>query len=76
MPRVTVTTVQPLSSEQRSQLVTALQKKHPNQTVDVKEVVDPKILGGVRVTIDSREFDSTFSAKFDQIKTHLVSTLN
>lgn len=72
VPQAVVTTAVPLTKKQLEVLTTALEKKYPAFTV--KEVVDAKVLGGVRLTIGSREIDATLQHKLEQVRTALGAT--
>lgn len=67
-----VTTVVPLTQKQVSTLKTALQQKYP--AVVLREVIDPTVLGGIRVTIGSREIDATLEHKLRQVRLALETT--
>jgi F-type H+-transporting ATPase subunit delta len=57
----------PLSDEQQRRLGEALSKTTGKQ-VEVKVVVDPKVLGGVVATIGDTVIDGTIRSKLDQLR--------
>ena len=72
MLKVTATTAVQLSSAQLSKLQKGVEAKY-NQKVEVKTIVDPSILGGVVLTIDSRQLDSSVKGKLQVLKQQLLA---
>ncbi len=72
MLKVTATTAIQLSSAQLSKLQKGVEAKY-NQKVEVKTIVDPSILGGVVLTIDSRQLDSSVKGKLQVLKQQLLA---
>ena len=64
--QVTITSVIPLSDKQKSTLVSGLKKKYGD--IEVIEKIDPSILGGLKVTVGSRQYDASVSGKLSQLK--------
>lgn len=64
--QVTVTSAVQLSEKQKSVLVSGLEKKYGK--VDLKEKVDENLIGGLKVTVDSQQFDATLSTKLAQLR--------
>lgn len=71
MTTVIVTTAQKLSSQQLSRLKRAITKKH-GKDVEFQQVLDPKVIGGIKVTIGSKELDATVIQKLKQLEASLV----
>lgn len=69
MKTVTVVSAVELSSKQKESLVDGLCKKHGK--VVLQEVIDPTVLGGVKVTIGSSQANATIAAKLDTLKKSL-----
>ena len=61
-----VTTAVPLTDTQRTTLKAELQQKYGSIAVD--EVVDPSVIGGIRVVIGSKEFDRTVAGRLKKLK--------
>ena len=59
-----VTVAKPLPSEQRARLLDALQA-HLNTPIIIQEVVEPTVLGGVRVECGAEVIDSTLAARLE-----------
>lgn len=66
MPKVTITSAVKLNAEQLQTIQAALTKKF--KTVDVNTVIDPTIIGGIKVTIGSRQIDASVEGKVNQLK--------
>ncbi|WP_443748799.1 ATP synthase F1 subunit delta [Asticcacaulis solisilvae] len=62
-----VTSAVPLSDEQLGNLKAALGKAL-GQSAEVSTVVDPAILGGLKVRVGSRLFDASLKTKLDSLK--------
>jgi F-type H+-transporting ATPase subunit delta len=62
----------PLEDDQRSRLAAALAKEY-GQEVHLNVIIDPAVLGGVRVAIGDEVIDSTVSTRLAQASRRLVS---
>ena len=71
---VQVTTAVELSSAQRKKLSDALEKKF-GASMKINEVVDPTILGGIRVVMGSKEIDASVKTKLDKLRQQLLQTI-
>ena len=63
----TVRVARPLDDDQRSRLRTALTRQAGREVV-LQEVVDPDVLGGVRVELGDEVLEGTVSAKLDEAR--------
>ncbi len=63
----TVRVAQPLTAEQRDQLRTSLSRQLGRQ-VAVQEVVDPDVLGGVRVELGDEVIEGTVAGRLEQAR--------
>jgi F-type H+-transporting ATPase subunit delta len=63
----TVRVARPLSSKQRERLHTAL-RKQVGREVAIQEVIDPDILGGVRVELGDEVFEGTVSDRLESAR--------
>ncbi len=72
---VTVTSAVELTSAQEKALAQAVKKKRNVSSVTIEKVVDPSVIGGLTVTIDSVEFDGTVAGKLEKIKSQLMRQL-
>lgn len=70
--RATVISSEQLNDEQKRRITDALKKRvSGNQSLHVTERVDPKILGGLVVTIDDKSVDLSVSTQIRKIETAL-----
>jgi F-type H+-transporting ATPase subunit delta len=67
----TVRTVTPLGDAERGRLAEALSKQY-GKKVHLNEVVDPGVLGGLRVEIGDDVIDGTVSSRLDDARRKLV----
>ncbi|GAA1128455.1 F0F1 ATP synthase subunit delta [Nocardioides aquiterrae] len=67
----TVRAVTPLSDGDRDRLVKALSEQYGRE-IHVNEVIDPTVLGGVRVEIGDDVIDGTVSSRLDDARRKLV----
>ncbi len=57
--------------EKQIKEVSALLKKKVEGEVTITNVVNPEILGGLRVTIGSRQIDTSLKGKLSQVRKQL-----
>ena len=55
--QILVTTAITLSSDQKKKLESALKAKYPKHNIEY--VVNPACVGGIKITIDSKQIDMT-----------------
>lgn len=67
--QVVVTSTISLSDAQKKALVSGLEKKYG--PVSVVEKIDEKLIGGLKVTVGSEQFDASIAAKISQLKKNL-----
>lgn len=63
---VTVTSAAPLSDQQKTTLLSGLNKKFGE--VNLTEKLDEKIIGGIKVTVGSKQYDASVATKLEQLK--------
>lgn len=68
MHTVTVTTAIELSAAQRKEIEALAAKKLGTKSVSIKEVVDPKVIGGLALQIGSRLYDATVRHELNSIQ--------
>jgi F-type H+-transporting ATPase subunit delta len=73
MVTATVTTAQELSTEQKKKITAAIEKKYGK--VELKQVVDESIIGGVNVQVGSTEYDATVRGKLAQLRQELMEQI-
>jgi F-type H+-transporting ATPase subunit delta len=68
----TVTVASSLDDDQKKRLTTALAKQY-DRDVRINEIVDPAILGGMRVQVGSEVIDGTISNRIADLRIRLAS---
>ncbi|MGM9988844.1 MAG: F0F1 ATP synthase subunit delta [Bacillaceae bacterium] len=68
-----VTTVRPLTQEEQGALIEVFAKKVNKKTLRVRNIVNPDILGGVKIRIGNTIFDGSLKGKLDKIQRHIVT---
>lgn len=69
MKHVTITSAVALSASQKKSLVEAIEKKHGKVTVT--EEINPAVLGGIKVNIDTEQIDASVAHKLIQLQSKL-----
>jgi F0F1-type ATP synthase delta subunit len=64
-PVITITTAHPLSPEQLQMLKSLVESKVG--PAEFKEVVDPSVIGGLRIMLGDQEFDATIAGKLKKL---------
>jgi F-type H+-transporting ATPase subunit delta len=73
--KVVITSAIPLSSKQVGVLSKAIKKKYPRQKLEFERVVDPQILGGIKINLDSQSLDASLKAKLESLRVALYQNL-
>lgn len=71
--KIVVTSATALSTDQKKSLVAAAEKKYGIS--EIEEVIDPSVLGGIKVRIGSKELDFTVKNKLNQLKQQLLGKI-
>jgi F-type H+-transporting ATPase subunit delta len=71
MTNVLITTAIKLTSAQVSKITKAVEKKYGSD-LNVTAKVDPSILGGIVLTVNSRQLDNSIQTKLNQVKQILI----
>ncbi len=64
-----VTTAVSLTDSQKKQIQKTLSAKFGSETFEEK--IDETVLGGIKITIGSKEYDATLQSKLERIKQHM-----
>ena len=62
-----------LTNEQLAQIKILLQKKYPNNIIEINQIIKKNILGGLIIKINSIVIDATISNQLNKIATELKS---
>lgn len=73
LPEARVTTVVELTAAQRKTLLAALEAKYG--AVKLVEIIDPSVLGGIKLLVASTEIDATIQGKVLRLKEQIISRL-
>jgi F0F1-type ATP synthase delta subunit len=70
MKHVVVTTAIPLTETLRTEVEKTIEKKFElkSSKYEMKEVVDPRVLGGISISVESQEFDATVRGKLNRLQ--------
>jgi len=69
-----VSTVAPLTADQKKRLSEALQKKY-GKAIAIENEIDAKILGGMRIKLGSEVIDASLAHSLELIKAELIESL-
>lgn len=67
MTLVTVTTAISLTDKLREQVKKVAQQKLGHQDFELREELDPSVIGGVKLSMSGQVFDATIANKLKQI---------
>ena len=70
---VKLTSAVPLTAEQKMRIMNKMEKRIGEATFFVKEVVDPTVIGGVRLESENHSFDNTIATKLKEMKRHILT---
>lgn len=73
VPVVTVTTAIELTDAQRKQITAAVETRLG--AVTINEVIDPSIIGGIKIIAGSKELDASVKGRLEKLKLQLIQTL-
>lgn len=67
-----VFSTRPLTDDERASISAAFAQKVGKQALRIENEIDPSLIGGIRLQIGNRIFDSSVSAKLDRLKKQLI----
>ncbi|WP_413783006.1 F0F1 ATP synthase subunit delta [Planococcus halocryophilus] len=67
-----VYSTRPLTEEERSSISSVFAKKIGKQSLRIENIIDPSLLGGLRIQIGNRIYDSSVSTKLARLKRQLI----
>lgn len=70
--QVIITTATKLTPAHLKKIKDAVAKKHGSR-LTFEEVVNPEVIGGIKVTIGSHQYDATLQHKLDRIEASLLT---
>jgi len=69
----TVYSVRELSEAEKEKLQASFKKQFNKESVAINNVVDPSIVGGLKIRVGNTIYDGSISGKLNRIKNQLVS---
>lgn len=69
-----VYSTRPLTAEESQSISTAFAQKVGKQSLRIENIIDPSLIGGIRLQIGNRIYDSSLSAKLDRLKRDLIGS--
>ncbi|ANU27479.1 F0F1 ATP synthase subunit delta [Planococcus versutus] len=67
-----VYSTRPLTEEERASVSSVFAKKMGKQSLRIENILDPSLLGGLRIQIGNRIYDSSVSTKMARLKRQLI----
>lgn len=67
-----VYSISPLTEEQRESISTVFAEKIGRKSLRIENIIDPSLIGGLRLQIGNRIFDSSVSAKLERLQRQLI----
>ncbi|WP_209123361.1 F0F1 ATP synthase subunit delta [Alkalihalobacillus sp. BA299] len=68
-----VYTVKPLSEEDKVQISKTFAKKVGVETLYIENIIDPKLIGGMKIRIGDRIYDGSIKRQLDRLERNLVA---
>lgn len=69
---VKLTSAVPLKADQKTRIMEKMEKRIGDAAFFVTEVVDPAVMGGVRLESENHYFDNTIATKLKEMKRHIL----
>jgi F-type H+-transporting ATPase subunit delta len=67
-----VYSVRPLSEEERASVSAVFAKKVGKQALRIENIIDPSLIGGMRIQIGNQIYDSSISSKLERLQRQLI----
>ncbi len=69
-----VYSTRPLTDEESQSISTAFAQKVGKQSLRIENIIDPSLIGGIRLQIGNQIYDSSVSAKLERLKRDLIGS--
>lgn len=66
--QVTVTTALKLTADLKKSVINAIESKLGKTAYELNEVVDPSVIGGIRITFGSKQYDASVQSKLEALQ--------
>ena len=63
-----VYSTRPLTEDESAAISTAFAKKVGKQSLRIENIIDPTLIGGIRLQIGNRIYDSSLASKLERLK--------
>jgi F-type H+-transporting ATPase subunit delta len=73
MAEARVYSAKPLSEDEQNEIAKTFAKKVNKSKLEVSNIVNPELIGGVKIRIGDRIFDGTIKAQLDRLQRQLVA---
>lgn len=70
----TVYSTRPLTADESEAISTTFGQKIGKQSLSITNSIDPSLIGGIRLQIGNRIYDSSLSAKLERLKKELIGS--
>src|SRR5690606_35762271 len=67
-----VYSTRPLTDEERASISSTFAKKIGKQSLRIENIIDPSLIGGLRLQIGNRIYDSSVSTKLERLQRQLI----
>ncbi|MGK7376476.1 F0F1 ATP synthase subunit delta [Planococcus sp. 1R117A] len=67
-----VYSVSPLTEEERASISATFAKKIGKQSLRIENIIDPSLIGGLRLQVGTRIYDSSISSKLERLQRQLI----
>ena len=67
-----VYSIRPLTEEERASISSVFAKKIGKQALRIENIIDPALIGGLRLQIGNRIYDSSVSGKLERLQRQLI----
>jgi F-type H+-transporting ATPase subunit delta len=67
-----VYSIRPLSEEERASVSSVFAKKVGKQALRIENIIDPSLIGGMRIQIGNQIYDSSISSKLERLQRQLI----
>ena len=67
-----VYSTRPLTDEERASISSIFAKKIGKQSLRIENIIDPSLIGGLRLQIGNRIYDSSVSTKLERLQRQLI----
>ncbi|MDT8860431.1 F0F1 ATP synthase subunit delta [Alkalihalobacillus sp. MEB130] len=73
MAEALVYSTKPLSEKEQDHIAKAFAKKAGKSKLEVKNIVDSELIGGIKIRIGDRIYDGTIKAQLDKLERNLIA---